>query len=78
MKNLLLPLIVFTILALSLSGQDMFPARQITFDPAQQGFATWSPDGKKIAFTSTRSGSFDIWIMDVNIEKIKRELQKNK
>jgi len=37
--------------------------------------AAWSPDGKKIAFTSTRSGSFDIWIMDVDIEKVKKELR---
>ena len=36
----------------------------------------WSPDGKKIAFTSTRSGNFDIWIMDVDIEQLKRELQE--
>jgi Tol biopolymer transport system component len=47
-----------------LSGQDMLPASQLTTDPAQDGFATWSPDGKNIAFTSTRSGNFDIWIMD--------------
>ena len=38
--------------------------------------AIWSPDGKKIAFNSTRSGNFDIWIMDVNIRKIKRDLKK--
>ena len=37
--------------------------------------ASWSPDGKKIAFTSTRSGSFDIWIMDLNIKQIRNELQ---
>jgi Tol biopolymer transport system component len=36
--------------------------------------AIWSPDGKKIAFTRTQSGNFDIWIMDVDIEKIKRDL----
>ena len=35
----------------------------------------WSPDGKTIAFTSTRSGSFDVWLMDVNIEQVKKELQ---
>ena len=40
--------------------------------------AAWSPDGKTVAFTSTRSGNFDIWLMDVNIEKIKQELQINK
>src|SRR4030042_1455439 len=38
--------------------------------------AIWSPDGKKIAFTRTQSGNFDIWIMDVNIKEIKRGLQK--
>jgi TolB protein len=37
--------------------------------------AVWSPDGKKIAFNSTRSGNFDIWIMDVDLEKIWKELQ---
>lgn len=35
----------------------------------------WSPDGKKLAFTSTRSGSFDIWIMKVNTQQLKRDLQ---
>lgn len=36
---------------------------------------SWSPDGKKIAFTSTRSGNFDIWIMDLDIERIKKKLR---
>jgi Tol biopolymer transport system component len=35
---------------------------------------SWSPDGKKIAFTSTRSGNFDIWIMDLDIDKVKKKL----
>ncbi len=34
----------------------------------------WSPDGKKIAFNSTRSKAFNIWIMDVDIDRIKQEL----
>lgn len=37
---------------------------------------SWSPDGKKIAFTSTRSGSFDVWIMDVNTEQVMKELRQ--
>ena len=39
--------------------------------------ANWSPDGEKIAFTSTRSGNFDIWIMDINIEQIKKKLRNS-
>lgn len=35
---------------------------------------TWSPDGKRIAFVSTRSGNFDIWTMSVDTERIRREL----
>ncbi len=35
---------------------------------------SWSPNGKKLAFNSTRSGNFDIWIMDVDIEQIKKKL----
>ena len=67
--------LIFAIIyqSLQVSGQDMFPARQLTFDPAQQGFATWSPDDSMIAFTSTRTGNFDIWIMDVNANKIRKE-----
>jgi hypothetical protein len=32
------------------------------------------PDVKKIAFTSTLSGSFDIWIMELDVEKLKNDL----
>ncbi len=53
MKNLALSLIVITFLAIPLSAQDMFPARQLTFDPAQQGFATWAPDSKTIVYQYT-------------------------
>jgi tricorn protease-like protein len=69
-------LIIFLGLAYiwEISAQYMFPVRRITSEAAQEGFATWSPDGKMIAFTSTRSGSFDIWIMEVDALKIKTEL----
>lgn len=46
----------------------------VTNDGHSEG-AAWSPDGKKIAFTRTRGRNFDIWVMDVDIEKIKKELQ---
>jgi Tol biopolymer transport system component len=35
----------------------------------------WSPDGMKIAFSSSRSGTGNVWIMDINAERIKNELQ---
>jgi Tol biopolymer transport system component len=36
--------------------------------------ALWSPDGKHVAFNSSRSGNGGIWIMDLDIEKLKKEL----
>ena len=39
--------------------------------------ASWSPDGDIIAFTRTMSGNFDIWVMDVDIERIKKKLRMN-
>jgi TolB protein len=31
---------------------------------AQDNFATWSPDGKKIAFISNRDGGSDVYVME--------------
>lgn len=75
MKSIYLLMALFHACFLGISAQDMFTPRPLSFEPAQEGFATWSPDGSKIAFTSTRSGSFDIWIMEVDAEKIKKEMQ---
>jgi len=41
-------------------------ARQITSNPAYDTNPVWSPDGKKIAFSSTREGSADIFIVDAH------------
>lgn len=38
----------------------------------------WSPDGKRLAFNSTRSGNFDIWLMDVDVEQLKKDLHEVK
>jgi Tol biopolymer transport system component len=43
--------------------------------PAQEGFPSWSPDGTKIAFTSTRSDSFDVWIIEPDIEGVRAALE---
>jgi TolB protein len=40
--------------------------RQLTDHPGMDGHPCFSPDGKQIAFMSTRGGNGDIWIMDVD------------
>ena len=42
----------FVLCALTVNAQDKFPAARLTFDPAQDGFASWFPDGK--AFVHSR------------------------
>ena len=37
--------------------------------------ASWSPDGSKMAFKRTSSGNFDIWIMDIDVERVKKKLR---
>lgn len=37
---------------------------------------SWSPDGKKIAFNSTRGQNADVWVMELDIEQIRKKLEK--
>ena len=39
--------------------------RQLTNNSAQDANAAWSPDGRTIAFDSSRGGSSQIWLIDV-------------
>ena len=39
---------------------------RITFDDGLQIGATWSPDGRFIAYSSNRGGKFDIWVQQVS------------
>jgi len=34
----------------------------------------WSPDGTKIAFISTRSDHFDVWMVEIDMELLRKEL----
>ncbi len=38
--------------------------QQLTPEPSQDFYADWSPDGKKIAFISDRSGNWNIWLIN--------------
>jgi len=37
---------------------------QLTFSSGDNYYPAWSADGKRIAFTSTRSGTPELWVMD--------------
>jgi DNA-binding winged helix-turn-helix (wHTH) protein len=39
---------------------------RVTFDDGLQIGATWSPDGRYLAFSSDRGGKFDIWVQQVS------------
>jgi Tol biopolymer transport system component len=39
---------------------------RLTFDEGLQIGATWSPDGRFIAYSSNRGGKFDIWVQQVS------------
>jgi Tol biopolymer transport system component len=51
--------------------EDIFVSRtdgsglhQLTNDAPNDRFPRWSPDGKRIAFYSARSGSYQVWVVD--------------
>lgn len=39
---------------------------RLTSDPAHDTDPAWSPDGRRIAFTSTRQGGYAIWVMNAD------------
>lgn len=50
---------------------------QLTSDEADDAFPAFSPDGSKIAFCSTRNGTWDIYIMDVDGKNVTQVTNSN-
>lgn len=48
----------------------------IVSENAHNGGPSWSPDGTKLAFISTRSEGFNIWIMDLDLEELQKDFLK--
>jgi Tol biopolymer transport system component/DNA-binding winged helix-turn-helix (wHTH) protein len=48
-----------------------YPMR-LTNNPANDQYASWSPDGTKIAFTSNRDGKDEIYVMDAAGSNVRR------
>ncbi len=46
--------------------------KQLTKEPGYDAEATVSPDGKKIVFTSTRSGDLELYTMDIDGSNVKQ------
>ncbi len=40
--------------------------RRLTHHPKLDCWPVWSPDGKRIAFTSNRDGNYEIYVMDAD------------
>jgi TolB protein len=46
------------------ANADGSDAKNLTNDPAFDGWPAWSPDGKKIAFASNRNRNYEIYVMN--------------
>ena len=56
----------YEIIMVDLEGRSVYRATFLTSDLALDYDPAFSPDGTRIAFTSTRSGNSDIWLMNTD------------
>ncbi|UCE27662.1 MAG: PD40 domain-containing protein [Candidatus Coatesbacteria bacterium] len=60
MKRVAVLLVTFTVVFVSVASATDW-LWQVTTYPGSDGLPSWSPAGASIAFTSGRSGNWDIW-----------------
>jgi TolB protein len=48
---------------------------RLTKSPGMDDYPCWSPDGKRLAFTSNREGNLEIYTIDPDGEKPRNETQ---
>ena len=69
MKSLTTVAVLLGFLTINLNAQNMFKAKQLTFDLFQQGFPCWSPDGESIIYQHTYRydtvGANGLWIVSL-------------
>jgi len=51
--------------------------RDLTPDTYRHAWPRWSPDGQRIAFTSRRTGDYELWIMNGNGSNLRQVSQSN-
>lgn len=56
----------------SVSTEKGGEARRLTDTPTRESEAVWSPDGKRLAFLSTRDGSANLYVMEVAAKTVRR------
>lgn len=48
---------------------------RLTDHPRRDGWPAWSPDGKKLAFSSHRDGAREVYVMDIDGRNVVRLTQ---
>jgi TolB protein len=54
---------------ISLDGSGL---SQVTGDAAANFYPSWSPDGRRVAFSSNRDGDWDIFVMDIDGSNVRQ------
>jgi Tol biopolymer transport system component/acetyl esterase/lipase len=62
------------ILTVRPDGSDL---KEVTHDPANDGFPSFSPDGSKLVFRSGRGGSKNLYVMDADGSNVRRLTEGN-